>query len=279
MAAADMRVRRPAVAGRFYPADPHALRASLAEYLNTAHADRGRNRGGVVPKAIIGPHAGYVYSGPIAASAYATVAAFDGAAERVVLVGPAHRVPVDGLAVPSVDAFITPLGPVKIDAHARELALGCRNVTVDDLAHAPEHSLEVHLPFLQYVLGSGFALLPVVAGRASAQTVAAVLDTLWGGPETLIVVSSDLSHYEPYMVAQQHDRQTAQAIVTGAIDAIGLHDACGAYPVRGLLHAAKQHELDVRLLDLRNSGDTAGPPDRVVGYGAFALSAPSPEAQ
>lgn len=267
-----MRVRRSAVAGRFYPADPNALRALIANYLDRARADRAGSNGGVGPKAIIGPHAGYVYSGPIAASAYTSVAPLEGVVERVVLLGPAHLVPLDGLAVPSVDAFITPLGPVEIDGHAREIALDCPNVVVDDCAHAAEHSLEVHLPFLQYVLGAGFAALPVVVGHASAHSVGAVLDALWGGQETLIVVSSDLSHYEPYAAAQQHDRRTAQAIVTGSFGQIGPHDACGASPVRGLLHAANQRELDVQLLDLRNSGDTAGPTDRVVGYGAFALS-------
>lgn len=272
-----MRVRQPAVAGRFYPADPDTLRAALGEYLGMAHTGRRGGGGDAALKAIIGPHAGYVYSGAIAASGYASVAPLAGVVERVVLLGPAHRVPLDGLAVPSVDAFVTPLGPVAIDKHAREIALGCDGVVVDDLAHAAEHSLEVHLPFLQYTLGPSIRVLPVVVGVAAEQTVADMLTALWGGPETLIVVSSDLSHYESYTVAQQHDRRTAEAIVNGAIDAIGPYDACGAYPIRGLLLAAEQHELGVHLLDLLNSGDTGGPSDRVVGYGAFALSAPTPK--
>ena len=271
-----MRVRPSAVAGQFYPGDPDTLRAAIAEYV--ARASTAFCTGGMItPKAIIGPHAGYVYSGPIAGSGYATVAPARGVVQRVVVVGPAHRVPIEGLAVPSVDAFATPLGPIEIDQAAREVAVGCAGVVVDDRAHAEEHSLEVHLPFLQHVLGTDVSVVPIVVGRTPPQRVAAVLAALWGGPETLIVVSSDLSHYDPYAVARSHDRRTASAIVNGEIDVIGPRDACGAVPIRGLLTAGRQHDLDVRLLDLRNSGDTAGPTDRVVGYGAFALTARSTE--
>jgi AmmeMemoRadiSam system protein B len=260
-----MRVRQPAVAGTFYPDDPETLRAQVDAFVHAAPYH------GATPKAIVVPHAGYVYSGPIAGTGYAAVEALAGTVERVLLLGPAHRVAVDGLAVPGVDAFDTPLGPVAIDTDARERALQCDGVLVDDRAHAPEHSLEVHLPFLVRALGRGFRVLPFVVGHASPATVAAVLDALWGGPETLIVVSSDLSHYEDYTSARAHDARTADAIVAGAVDRIDPYDACGAYPVRGLLTAARRHDLDVHLLDLRNSGDTAGPRDRVVGYGAFAL--------
>ncbi len=229
--ATDMRFRQAAVAGSFYPDDPNTLRTALAEYLDIARAERGRgDDDGATPKAIIGPHAGYVYSGPIAASGYASIAPLAGVVQRVLLLGPAHRVPLDGLAVPSVDAFATPLGPVAIDEQARAIALGCDGVVVDDLAHATEHSLEVHLPFLQCTLGPNVCVLPVVVGLASAPTVADMLTALWGGPETLIIVSSDLSHYEPYTLAQQHDRRTARAILDGAIDAIGPYDACGVVP-------------------------------------------------
>ena len=250
----------------------------LAAMLRATNAQPSAHGDGAAPKAIIVPHAGYVYSGPIAATAYARVADLTGIVKRVVLLGPAHRFPLDGAAVPSVNAFSTPLGRVELDGDARERVLNCPGVGLNDIAHAGEHSLEVHLPFLQHVLASGFRVLPLVVGRASPATVGAVLDALWGGRETLIVVSSDLSHYEPYDVAQRHDRRTADAIVAGAIDEIRPDDACGAYPVRGLLSAATAHELDVELLDLRNSGDTAGPRDRVVGYGAFALTARPPEA-
>jgi MEMO1 family protein len=262
----EVRVRPPAVAGTFYPDDADQLAHDVDAFVAASPYN------GKPPKAIVVPHAGYVYSGPLAGTGYATLAALSGTVERVLLLGPAHRVAVAGLAVPSVDAFITPLGPVEVDRDARETALACDGVIIDDVAHAPEHSLEVHLPFLQRALGTTFVVLPLVVGRAAAGTVAAVLDALWGGPETLIVVSSDLSHYEDYRSANAHDQRTAQAILTGDIDAIDPYDACGAYPVRGLLAAAARHRLGVELLDLRNSGDTAGSRDRVVGYGAFALT-------
>jgi AmmeMemoRadiSam system protein B len=250
----------------FYPDDANVLRAAVDEYVTAAVYD------GAAPKAIVVPHAGYVYSGPTAGVGYASVTPLAGTVTRVVLLGPAHRVPVDGLAVPSVDAFATPLGPVAVDNEARDVALACDGVTVDDLPHAPEHSLEVHLPFLVRTLGPDIRVLPLVVGHAAPGVVADVLDALWGGDETLIVVSSDLSHYEDYASARAHDERTAAAIVDGAIDRIDPYDACGAYPVCGLLTAARRHDLGVRLLDLRSSGDTAGPRDRVVGYGAFALA-------
>jgi len=268
---ADVRVRSPAVAGRFYPGDRGALRAAVAEYVDGASAAHCA-ADTTAPKAIIGPHAGYMYSGPIAGSAYASVAPSRGVVKRVVLVGPVHRVPIDGLAIPSADALVTPLGSVDVDRDARDVAVGCAGVTVDDRAHAEEHSLEVHLPFIQHVLGPDVLVVPIVVGRAATQTVAAVLDALWGGSETLVVVSSDLSHYHPSAVARSRDLRTANAIVHREIDAIGPHDACGAVPIQGLLTAAHGLDLDVILLDLRNSGDTAGPTDRVVGYGAFALT-------
>ncbi len=264
-----MRVRQPAVAGLFYPADPRELGAVLAEYCSVEPTPAA------APKALIAPHAGYVYSGPVAGHAYAAARTLAGVVDRVVLVGPAHRVVVDGLAVPTVDAFLTPLGPVAIDTEARVTALACDGVVADDYAHAPEHSLEVQLPFLQHVLGSDLRVLPLVVGRAPASAVATVLDELWGERETLIVVSSDLSHYEPYAAAREHDRRTVRAILDGAPDLIGPHDACGAYPIRGLLAANAEHHLDVRCRDLRNSGDTAGSRDRVVGYGAFTFDVPA----
>jgi hypothetical protein len=263
----QMRARPPAVSGTFYPSDATALAAQVDKFVAARPYDA------TPPKAIVVPHAGYVYSGPIAGTGYAAIEPLAGVIERVVVLGPAHRVPVDGLAVSSADAFVTPLGAVPIDSDAREIALACPGVSVDDMAHAPEHSIEVHLPFLQRVLGPGFRVLPVVVGRAEADIVAAFLDALWGGPETLFVVSTDLSHYEDQRSARRHDERTAAAILNGAIEAIGAYDACGAAPLRGLLRAAAKHELDVTLLDLRNSGDTAGPLDRVVGYGAFTCTA------
>ena len=265
-------VRSPVVAGAFYPADP----AELAGVVDTLVA-RGRDLlaredrlPARPPKALVVPHAGYPYSGPTAGVGYATLLPGRGAIRRVVLLGPSHQVPVDGLAVPSVDAFETPLGRAPIDADARARALAVPGVRVDDVAHAPEHSLEVHLPFLERILGD-VGVLPLVVGRVGSSRVADVLDALWDGPETLIVVSSDLSHYEDITSARVHDARTVRAIVEGEPDLIGPHDACGAYPVRGLLEAVRRHGLVARALDTRTSGDTAGPPDRVVGYAAVAF--------
>jgi AmmeMemoRadiSam system protein B len=267
---ANARVRRPAVAGRFYPADAATLRATIAGDLAGApHWDRP------VPKAFVLPHAGYMFSGPIAASGYAALAPARDTVERVVLLGPAHFVGVHGLALSSADAFATPLGSVPVDIELRDRVVRLPAVSVSDAAHAPEHSLEVHLPFLQEVLGE-FKVLPIVVGRADPESVADVLDAVWGGPETVIVVSTDLSHYLGYDAAAARDRSTADAIVDGAVDAIAPDDACGAYPVSGLLAVAARRGLRGELLDLRNSGDTAGPRDRVVGYGAFVFTEPNP---
>ncbi|MGZ5034424.1 MAG: AmmeMemoRadiSam system protein B [Usitatibacter sp.] len=262
-------VRPAAVAGAFYPGEPAALAAEVATYL--AQARRGPE-GARPPKAIIAPHAGYMYSGSIAASIYARLAPLRGIVRRVVLAGPAHRVFVRGAAVPSVEGFASPLGTIALDLEALRLLRALPFVEVSDRAHALEHSLEVHLPFLQSVLGS-FELVPVVVGDASAEEAAQLFDALWGGDETLIVVSSDLSHYLPYDAACARDRDTASAILR--LDATLVpEEACGAAPINGLLRAARRHSLSVEQIDLRNSGDTAGGRDRVVGYGAFAFHAP-----
>ena len=260
-----MRVRPAAVAGLFYPGDPERLAAAVGDAVDVpVPADEPP------PKAVIVPHAGYVYSGPTAGVAYARVRRLHARIERVVLLGPAHRAWVDGLAVSGVDAFATPLGTVPIDGELRRRALACPAVETDDRAHAAEHSLEVQLPFLQEALGV-FTLLPIAVGGASPEEVATVLEAVWGGAETLIVVSSDLSHYLDYDAAAARDRRTAATIVAADPMAIADDDACGAQPVRGLLLAARRHGLRVQLLDLRSSGDTAGDRDRVVGYGAFAV--------
>jgi AmmeMemoRadiSam system protein B/AmmeMemoRadiSam system protein A len=258
--------RPPAVAGMFYPADPAALRRDLARYLADAPAP---DVGSPVPKALIAPHAGYVYSGPIAARAYARLRPLAGTVRRVVLLGPVHRVPVRGLAVPSVAAFDTPLGSVEVDRAGLAQLTGLPQVVISDRAHAPEHSLEVHLPFLQQVLGD-FKVVPLAVGEATAAEVAEVLDRLWGGAETLVVVSSDLSHYLPYTAACAADRATVNAML--ALESTLDHaQACGATPVNGLLACARRRHLRAELLDLRNSGDTAGDRGRVVGYAALAL--------
>lgn len=260
------RVRPPAVAGTFYPADAAALRS----YVDAVLADV-EPPAGPVPKAVIAPHAGYVYSGPVAASAYGPLRAARGRVARVVLLGPAHRVGIDAIAAPSVDAFATPLGDVRVDAAGRDALVEAGLVVVRDDVHAAEHSLEVQLPFLQVILGD-VAVLPLAVGHAPAGRVADALDAVWGGDETLIVVSSDLSHYHDHVTASGLDRRTAAAIVANRPDLLGPSDACGVRAIRGLLLAATRHRLNVELLDLRTSADTAGDPERVVGYGAFVLA-------
>jgi hypothetical protein len=266
MSYSTSRIRPAAVAGMFYPASSSGLIRELQQMLDRAPSPQpGR------PKAIIAPHAGYVYSGPIAASVYAPLAFLRASIRRVVLLGPTHRVAVDGLAVPSATAFATPLGDIPIDQEAINTIDHLPQVVVSDAAHALEHSLEVQLPFLQTVLAE-FTLVPLAVGRASAAQVAEVLECLWGGDETLIVISSDLSHYLPYAVARETDSNTARHIV--ALEPhIDHQQACGATPVNGLLLAARRHGLKAELVDLRNSGDTAGDRSRVVGYGAFTFSA------
>lgn len=256
-------VRRPAVAGAFYPSNAKELDASVQLYLTRAGEAEGP-----VPKAIIAPHAGYIYSGPVAASAYARLVPAKNKITRVILLGPCHRVPVRGLATSSADAFATPLGVVPIDKDARDRALTLPQVKIFDATHAGEHSLEVHLPFLQVVLRN-FKVVPLVAGDASPDEVAEVIEHLWGGSETLIVVSSDLTHYLEYSTAQRIDTATCRAIESLSPEAIGRDQACGRVPVRGLLTVAKRRGMTVTTLDLRNSGDTAGSKDRVVGYGSW----------
>jgi AmmeMemoRadiSam system protein B len=267
--ASDAAIRPPAVAGMFYPASAEELGADIDRMLDAAAPPRA-----APPKAIIVPHAGYIYSGPIAASAYALLRPQRGRIQRVVLLGPAHRVPFRGFALPSVKAFRTPLGDIPIDRPVIDRLRGLPQIKILDEAHAGEHSLEVHLPFLQRTLGS-FALLPIVVGMTDGNDVAKLLDEIWGGPETLIVISSDLSHYYEYGRAQTLDLGTAGAIERLDGAALDEESACGRVPIRGLLQVAKGRGLACRRLDLRNSGDTAGPRDQVVGYGAWALTAAS----
>lgn len=259
------RTRPAAVAGMFYAGDRRELENDLDTLLTAVPRPAPS---ATVPKAIIAPHAGYIYSGPTAAAVYALVGLARERITRVVLLGPTHRVAVRGLALPEADAFETPLGRVPIDAEAVASIRTLPQVVVSPAAHASEHSLEVHLPFLQAVLDS-FRLVPLAIGSAEPAEVAEVIDALWDGPETLIVVSSDLSHYLSYRDAQGLDRRTADAILELSTD-ISHDQACGATPVTGLNLAARRRGLAPRLVDLRNSGDTAGDKGRVVGYGAFA---------
>lgn len=264
-------MRSPAVAGSFYTGDAEALREEVRRLMAAAPAPAA---GAVRPKALIVPHAGYAYSGPIAASAYAQLRAPGPPVERVVLLGPSHTTAHAGLALPDAASFLTPLGAVGIDAPAAARARRLPQVAVNAAAHLREHALEVQLPFLQVVLGE-FSLVPLTVGHASAEEVAEVLRALWGGPETLVVCSTDLSHFLAYGEARVLDRRTATQVL--ALDAHGLHhdQACGCTPLAGLLLEAGRRDLSVTLLDLRNSGDTAGDRERVVGYGAFALHEPA----
>ena len=272
------RIRPPAVAGSFYPAE----REDLVELVNgllqeavTAHPSPAAAAAALpkaLPKALIAPHAGYIYSGPIAASAYACLLPYARQITRVILLGPVHRVAVRGLALPDADGFATPLGTVPVDSTAAAAIAHLPQVITHAGAHALEHSLEVQLPFLQQVL-TDFTLLPLAVGDASAEEVAEVLDILWGGAETLIVISSDLSHYLPYAQAHQTDGETCAAILSLSQQPVRHDRACGGTPVSGLLLAARRHHLQAGLLDLRNSGDTAGDREHVVGYAAFAFHA------
>ncbi len=258
-------LRLAAVAGMFYPESAAVLAGDINRMLSDAGSSSAPR-----PKAIIAPHAGYIYSGPIAASVYAPLALLRGTIRRVVLLGPTHRVAVNGLALPSSKAFVTPLGTVPIDQQAVNDVCDLPQIVINEEAHAQEHSLEVQLPFLQTVLGD-FTLLPLAVGHATPAEVAEVIELLWGGDETLIVVSSDLSHYLPYDAARHVDAETAEHIL--ALDPYIDHQhACGATPVNGLLLAARHHGLRATLVDLRNSGDTAGDKSRVVGYGAFTFT-------
>jgi AmmeMemoRadiSam system protein B len=255
----------------FYPAAPHQLHATLHALLAATQAHEVQPKEVQVrPKAIIAPHAGYIYSGPVAASAYALLQPLRGTIRRVVLLGPVHRTWTPGLALPGVDAFDTPLGSIPIDHAAVAAIASLPQVTVHPAAHAEEHSLEVQLPFLQETLGE-FSLVPLAVGGASAEAVANVLERLWGDDETLIVVSSDLSHYLPYAAAVATDRATLAEILDLHTGLVG-EEACGAHPINGLLLAARRHGLAPHLLDYRNSGDTAGDRSRVVGYAAIAFT-------
>jgi len=263
------RVRQPAVAGTFYPRDASELAADVHRYLEQVAPASGRD--GVAPKALIVPHAGYVYSASVAATAYARLVGIRDIVRRVVLLGPAHYLPIRGLAASNASSFATPLGEVPVDRRAIEGLHDLPQVAVRDDAHRPEHCLEVQLPFLQIILND-FVIVPLLVGDATHDEVREVIDRLWDGPETLIVISSDLSHYYPYETARRLDAETAAAIVALEAGAIGEERACGRVPIGGLLLAARARGLRAALADLRNSGDTAGPRGEVVGYGSFLFT-------
>lgn len=270
-------VRAPAVAGTFYPAPAAVLAAEVDALLRDAA--RVRPATARVPKALVVPHAGYVYSGPIAASAYARVMPARERITRAVIVGPAHRAYVRGLAAPAARALATPLGELPVDLGALAALPPDARVHDDARAHAAEHSVEVQLPFVQRALPAVRAIVPLVVGQAEPAAVGRVLDALWGGPETVVLISSDLSHYHPYDAARARDARTV-ARVARLDDAAPLEgeEACGAAGINGLLWLAHRRDLSAEVLDVRNSGDTAGPRDQVVGYGAIAFYEPGDDA-
>ncbi len=261
-----MKIQTPVVAGQFYPADPNELRMKVRQLIASNDVKLPQ-----APKALIAPHAGYIYSGLTAGIAYAQLSPIADTVRRVVLLAPSHRVGFSGIAHSSANFFCTPLGELEVDLEGLALILNLPQVTLLDRAFSLEHSLEVHLPFLQEAL-SDFKIVPLIVGNADPKSVAEVLDRLWGGPETLIVISSDLSHFLDYESAKAIDAKTSDAIEKLQPDQISSHQACGSAPVKGLLLAAQHNNLQVEVLDLRNSGDTAGPRDKVVGYGAYAFS-------
>lgn len=250
-------IRKPNVAGQFYPGKASALEAMIHAFLRESHADVEEQ-----PKAIIAPHAGYIYSGPIAATIYAVLSRYKDSIKRVIVIGPSHRLYFHGIAATMADYFETPLGKVPVANQ--------RDVSVNEAAYDKEHSIEVQLPFLQIVL-EPFELVPLIVGDEKYSKVADVLANLWGGKETLIIVSSDLSHYKDYPTAQKLDALTSQAIIQLAPERLHFEQACGLIPIQGLLQVAKQNKMQARALDVRNSGDTAGSKDSVVGYGAYCF--------
>ena len=259
-------VREPAVAGRFYPGHPGQLTRTVVDFLDVAKPSLP-----TVPKALIAPHAGYPYSGPIAASAFVHLPR-NATIRRVVLLGPSHHVGFQGIALTGASGFATPLGVVPVDREAMTTLATFPQARVIEDAHAWEHSLEVELPFLQLLLDD-FTVVPLVTGDASDEEIAQVIEALWSGPETVFVISSDLSHYHDYDTARGLDRRTADAIEHLDPVHIGTEQACGRVAIRGLLRAAQHRGLQPTTIDLRNSGDTAGTRDRVVGYGAFGFAA------
>lgn len=264
---AETPVREPAVAGRFYPDDPAGLRRMVEGFLAEVPAAQETAS---APRAIVAPHAGFPFSGPVAAAAYARVRPLAGQVERVVLLGPSHRVPFRGIATTSAGVYRSPLGDIPVDREAVDALAGLPGVQCLDAAHGPEHSLEAQLPFLQVALGD-FRLVPLVVGDTPPEQVEAVLDRLWDDPGTLVVVSSDLSHFHDEATAQRLDAATQQAIERMDEQALGPEQACGCRPLAGLLRAARRRGLGITTLDRRTSADTAGPRDQVVGYGAWSL--------
>jgi len=264
----ESQTRAPCVAGLFYPDDPTRLRFQLSQLFEVA--EREERAKGYHPRAIVAPHAGYIYSGPIAANAYDSILSRSEEIERVIILGPSHQLAFDGAACPSASHFSTPLGLVELDVSEIRRLEAQGLVHINDAAHVREHSIEVQLPFLQFLLPK-FKLLPIVVGLSDPLPIAAILESYWRAADSLIVISSDLSHYLDYYEARHIDRDTSTAIEACRWQDIGPHQACGCYPLRGLLQLAREENCKVTCIDLRNSGDTAGEKSRVVGYGAYVF--------
>ncbi|HEY8079483.1 MAG TPA: AmmeMemoRadiSam system protein B [Labilithrix sp.] len=254
------------MAASFYPASAVELSCTVELLLAEASAaDCPR------PKALIAPHAGYAYSGAVAAAAYASLRGERGTIERVVVLGPAHYVDVKGIATSNASAFTTPMGELLLDRDAIDAIARLPGVAALDNAHAPEHSVEVQIPFVQAALGQ-VRLVPLLCGSGTCEKqLDRVLDVLWGGEETLFVVSSDLSHYLDYDSARARDAATTRSIESLDADAIGSDDACGPSCLRAILRAASKRRMHAKVLDVKSSGDTVGGRDEVVGYGAYAV--------
>jgi hypothetical protein len=266
MFAKRSEVRRPAVAGAFYPREAQELKSTVEALLSETTE---RKLGGLC--GVVAPHAGYPYSGPIAGEAFSLLARSSDGPDRILLIGPPHYMPVRGIVAPSSRAFTTPLGDIAVDVGAVESLRHAGLVTIDDAPHAPEHALEVELPFLQGVL-EDFTIVPLLVGAASPHQVARVIETMLG-KRTLLVVSTDLSHYLDYASAERHDLATAGTIERLDYTTLGPNDACGFSALNGALCAASRCGWTATRLDLRNSGDTSGEKRRVVGYGAWAFTA------
>ena len=258
------QIRPPAMAGRFYPASRDELAATVDALLRAAEPYP------LQAKAIIAPHAGYMYSGSTAAEAFAGLQARCDEISRVVVLGPSHFFPLRNVALSRAKGFRTPLGIVPVDTATVAMLATMPICEWSDVAHEPEHALEVMLPFLQRVLGD-FRIVPLVVGQVSATEVDQVLRRVWGGPETLILLSTDLSHFLNYDRARESDGACAAALEQLCPEDIATDQACGRYPLRGLLNRARDLDLRPTRLGLRNSGDTAGDRARVVGYGAWGL--------
>ena len=260
-----MSIRNTAVAGTFYPNEPKELQTSLTALLQNAHTEKQ------FPKAIIVPHAGYIYSGPIAANAYSSFYKHTPPIERIVLMGPAHRVAFQGIAASTADYFATPLGNIPVDHNALSSIVAQGFVKYFDLAHEQEHCIEVQLPFLQVIFDKKFEIIPLLVGETESTVVAQVLRAVWGGDETLIIISSDLSHYHSYETAKEMDKRTTKLIEEFNGAQLDYDSACGRLPIQALLEVTKEYKMQCKTLDLRNSGDTSGTHDRVVGYGAYSF--------